>query len=41
MRVIGLITEQSVKRRILDHIRKRDRGSRPPPPPQPAVAHLA
>ena len=41
MRVIGFITEQSVIKRILDHIRKRDRVSRPPPQPQPAVAHIA
>jgi hypothetical protein len=26
---------------ILDHIRKRDTVSRPPPHPQPAVAHIA
>ena len=41
MRVIGFITEPSVIRRILDHIRRRDRVSRPPPHPQPAVAHIA
>jgi hypothetical protein len=41
MRIIGSITEPKVIRRILDHIRKRDRVSRPPPPPQPAVAHIA
>jgi hypothetical protein len=41
MRIIGFITEPRVIRRILDHIRKRDRVSRPPPQPQPAVAHIA
>jgi len=38
MRVIGFITEQSVIRRILDHIRKRDRASRAPPRVRPPVA---
>ena len=41
MRVVGFITEPKVITRILDHIRKRDRVSRPPPRPQPAVAHIA
>ena len=41
MRVIGFITETKVITRILDHIRKRDRVSRSPPPPQSAVAHIA
>jgi hypothetical protein len=41
MRVVGFITEPRLIRRILDHIRKRDRVSRPPPQPQPAVAHIA
>jgi hypothetical protein len=41
MRVIGFITEPSLVKRILDHIRKRDRVSRPPPLPQPAVANIA
>ena len=41
MRVIGFITEPRVIRRILDHIRRRDRVSRPPPHPRPAVAHIA
>jgi hypothetical protein len=41
MRVIGFITEPSVIQRILDHTRKRDRVSRPPPPLQPAVASIA
>jgi hypothetical protein len=41
MRVIGFITETKVIKRILDHIPKRDRVSRSPPPPQSAVAHIA
>ena len=41
MRVIGFITEPRVIKRILEHIRKRDRVSRPPPPLQPAMAHIA
>ena len=41
MRVIGFITEPRVIRRILDHIRKRKRVSRPPPHPQTAVAYIA
>jgi hypothetical protein len=41
MRVIGFITEPSLIRRILDHIRRRDTVSRPPPHPQPAVVHIA
>jgi hypothetical protein len=41
MRVIGFITEPSLVKRILDHIRRRDRVSRPPPLPQPAVANIA
>jgi hypothetical protein len=40
MSVVGFITETSVIKRILDHIRKRDRVSRPPPHLQPAVAHI-
>jgi hypothetical protein len=32
MRVVGFITEPGVIRRILDHLRKRDRPSRSPPP---------
>jgi len=39
MRVIGFITEPSVIKRILDHIRKRDKICRPPPPR--AVASIA
>ena len=41
IRVIGFITEPSLLKRILDHIHKRDRVSRPPPHPKPAVAHIA
>jgi hypothetical protein len=41
MRIIGFITEPTLIKRILDHIRKRDRVSRSPPHPQPAVAHIA
>jgi hypothetical protein len=41
MRVTGFITEPSVIKRILDHIRKRDTASRSPPHTQPAVAHIA
>ena len=41
MRVIGFITQPTLIKRILDHLRKRDRVSRPPPHPQPAVAHIA
>jgi hypothetical protein len=38
MRVIGFITEQCVIKRILDHIRKRDRVSRAPPRVRSPVA---
>ena len=38
MRVIGFITEQSVIKRILDHIRKRDTASRAPPRVRSSVA---
>ncbi len=41
MRVIGFITEPSVIKRILDHIRKRDTLCRPPPHLRPAVASIA
>jgi hypothetical protein len=41
MRVIGFITEPNLIKRILDHLRKRERVSRPPPHPQPAVASIA
>jgi len=35
MHAIDFITEPSVIKRILDHIRKRDRPARPPPPRVP------
>ncbi len=41
MRVVAFITEPGLIKRILDHIRKRDRVSRSPPRPQPALAHIA
>jgi len=41
MRVVGFITEPSLIKRILDHLRKRDKVSRPPPLLQPAVASIA
>ena len=41
MRVIGFITEPGVIKRILDHLRKRDTVSRPPPPLHSAVATIA
>ncbi len=41
MRVIGFITQPSLIKRILDHIRKRHRASRPPPPLQPGVVSIA
>jgi len=41
MRIIGFITEPRVIRRIVEHIRKRDRVSRPPPRHQTPVAHIA
>ena len=31
MRVVSFITEPGVVKRIVDHLRKRDRVSRPPP----------
>jgi len=34
-------TEPNLIKRILDHLRKRDMVSRPPPPLQPAVATVA
>ena len=41
MRVVGFITEPAIIKRILDHPRKREKVSRPPPlDPQP-VASLA
>jgi hypothetical protein len=41
MRVIAFITEPSLVKRILDHVRKRDRVSRSPPQLQPTVANIA
>ncbi len=38
MRVVGFITEPTLVKRILDHIRKRDRASRAPPRVRPPVA---
>ncbi len=38
MRVIGFITEPSVIKRILDHIRSSKRASRPPPRITPPLA---
>jgi hypothetical protein len=36
MRVIGFITQPAVIKRILDHLRKREKAARPPPhAPQP------
>jgi len=32
MRVVSFITDPRVVRRIVDHLRKRDRTARPPPP---------
>jgi hypothetical protein len=32
MRMIGFITDPTVVKRIADHLRKRDRPARPPPP---------
>jgi hypothetical protein len=41
MRVIGFLTEPSLINGILDHLRKRDKVSPPPPPLQRAVASIA
>ncbi|MGH7361394.1 MAG: transposase, partial [Candidatus Methylomirabilales bacterium] len=39
MRVVGFITEPTVIKRILDHLRKREKVSRPPPhAPQPVAS---
>ena len=39
MRVVGLITQPAVIKRILDHLRKRKKVSRPPPhAPQPVAS---
>jgi hypothetical protein len=32
MRVVSFITDPGVVKRIVDHLRKRDRVARPPPP---------
>jgi len=40
-RVVGFITESGLIKRILDHIRRQDRVSRPPPHPQLAVVNIA
>lgn len=40
MRVTGCITELKVIKRILEHIRERQRISRAPPHPQPAETHI-
>jgi hypothetical protein len=41
MRVVGFITQPAVIKHILDHIRRRERVSRPPPPLDSAVASFA
>ena len=41
MRVVSFITDPRVVRRVVDHLRKRDRVSRPPPPLGRAVASIA
>ena len=41
MRVVSFIAEPGVIRRIVDHLRKRQRGSRPPPWRGPPVAGQA
>jgi hypothetical protein len=40
MRVVSFITDPRVVKRIVDHLRKRDRPARPPPPrvPQPVAS---
>jgi len=39
MRVVGFITQPAVIKRILDHLRKREKVSRPPPhAPQPVAS---
>jgi len=38
MRVVGFITEPSLIKRILDHLRKREKVPRPPPRAPPPVA---
>jgi hypothetical protein len=41
MRVVAFITDPRVVKRIVDHLRKRDRVSRPPPPLQRALESIA
>jgi hypothetical protein len=41
MRVVGFITEPGLIKRILDHVRRRERVCRPPPRLEPAVASTA
>ena len=41
MRVVAFITEPRVIRRIVDHLRQRERGARPPPRRGPPVAGQA
>jgi hypothetical protein len=40
MRIVSFITDPAVVKRIVDHLRKRDRPARPPPPrvPQPVAS---
>ena len=39
MRVIGFITQPAVIKRILNHLRKREKVARPPPhAPQPVAS---
>ena len=41
MRVVGFITQPTLIRRILDHLRKRKMVCRPPPPLGRTVASIA
>jgi hypothetical protein len=41
MRVVGFITEPGLIKRILDHVRRRERVCRPPPRLGPAAASIA
>ena len=40
MRIVSFLTDPAVVKRIVDHLRKRDRPARPPPPrvPQPVAS---
>jgi hypothetical protein len=38
MRIVSFLTDPAVVKRIVDHLRKRDRPARPPPPPVPQPA---